>query len=130
MFFVVAAVHFTRGLQADVLLGAVMPDSVLHDPVLDSQNRFYGTSFALYGVLLLVGVGDLQKYATVVRCTLWCLFAGGIARLVSIAIAGMPTKPVLMLLASELLVPPLTLWWLRRHLTRIQKTTIHQSTVA
>ena len=100
------------GLNADLLLGAKVPNEFVRDPVLDSQNRFYGTCFALYGVLFILCSGDLDKYATVLRCTLWCFFAGGVARLVSIGIHGMPSTTVVALLASEMLLPPLMLWWL------------------
>ena len=111
MFFLVAALHLILGLQADALLGAQIPTTVMIDPVLDSQNRFYGTSFALYGVMLLVVAADPHKYGLVLHCVLWTLFAGGLARLVAIASHGRPTPPVLGLLVLELVAPPLMLWW-------------------
>ena len=49
IFILVGALHLFLGLRADVLLGARLPPEVIADPALDSQNRFYGTSFALYG---------------------------------------------------------------------------------
>ena len=116
VFFLVAALHLVLGLKSDVLLGALVPESVLHDPVLDSQNRFYGTSFSLYGVLLLISAGNLEKYVTVLRGTLWCFFAAGLARLVSIFMYGAPSTAVVSLLLSELLLPPLILWWLQHTL--------------
>jgi hypothetical protein len=99
---------------ADVLLGAKIPDAAISDPTLDSQNRFYGVSFTLSGVLLLLCASDIPRYATVLRCVLWVFFAAGIARLVSIAIYGFPSAPVVALLAVELVVPPTLVWWLSR----------------
>jgi hypothetical protein len=110
----VGATHLVLGVGADVMLGARLPDAVLRDPVLDSQNRFYGVAFTLYGVLLLLSATDLRKYRTVLPCVLAIFFAAGLARIVSIATHGMPSAFVLLLLASELLLPPLLWWWFAR----------------
>jgi len=114
VFVLVGALHLLLGLGADALLGARVPSEVLADPGLDSQNRFYGTSFTLYGVLLLLCSTDLAKYATVLRCVLWVFFAGGLARLVSILVYGVPPPLIVVLLLSELLGPPPVLWWFSR----------------
>src|SRR5262249_18294672 len=102
------------GLNADVLLGARIPAGVIDDPSLDSQNRFYGAAFTLYGVLLVICANDLGKYAVILKAALWVLMAGGIGRLISIGIHGMPSAPILMLLVTELVVPPLIVLWLRK----------------
>jgi hypothetical protein len=112
VFFIVAGSHLVLGLNADILLGARAPADVVSDPVLDSQNRFFGAVFGIYGVLFLLCAQDLSKYATVLRCTLWCYFAGGLARLVSIGIHGTPSPLVLSLLATEILLPTFFFWWL------------------
>lgn len=114
IFVLVSAMHLLLGAGADVMLGANLSPQVLSDPVLDSQNRFYGVVFALYGVLLYLCATNISKYATVLRCLAWVFFAGGLARLVSIAIVGMPTAPVIGLLALELVLPPLLLRWLSK----------------
>jgi hypothetical protein len=114
IFVLVGALHLVLGLGADALLGAKVPPDALADPGLDSQNRFYGTAFMLYGVLLWLCSTDLARYATVLRCVLWVFFASGLARLVSILIYGAPPPLIVMLLLSELLGPPLMLWWLAR----------------
>jgi hypothetical protein len=100
------------GLRADALLGARVPPEALADAALNSQNRFYGVAFTLYGVLLFVCANDVPKYALILRCVLWVFFAAGLARLVSIATHGVPPRLILALLASELLAPPLLVWWL------------------
>ena len=114
VFLIVGALHLVLGLNADALLGAKVPTEALSDPALDSQNRFYGVAFTVYGVLLFVSATDLPKYATVLRCVLWVFFAAGVGRLVSIATHGAPPAPVVLLLGSELLAPPLLLFWLSR----------------
>ena len=112
----VSALHVALGGGADVLLGARLPAEVLADPALNSQNRFYGVAFGLYGVLLYLCSTNLAKYATVLRCVLWVFFAGGLARLVSIATHGPPPPLVVVLLITELVVPPLLILWLSKAL--------------
>lgn len=114
VFVIVGALHLFLGTGADVMLGADLPAAALNDPVLDSQNRFYGVSFTLYGVLLYLCATDLRKYKTVLQCILWVFLAAGLARMVSIATHGMPSVLVLALLSSEVLLPPLMLMWLSR----------------
>lgn len=112
--FLVGALHLALGVGADVLLGAKVPAAAASDPTLDSQSRFYGVTFTLNGVLLLLCASDVPRYATVLRCVLWVFLAAGLARLVSIAVYGFPPPPVVALLVVELVVPPALLWWLSR----------------
>jgi hypothetical protein len=125
----IGAVHLLLGLGADSLLGARVPVQVLADPALDSQNRFYGVSFVLYGVLLWLCSTDLAKYATVLRCVLWVLFAAGLARFASLAARGVPPAPVLALFAIELTAPPLMLWWLARVLAKMRASPIRANEI-
>jgi hypothetical protein len=116
VFLVVGAIHLVFGVGADAMLGAKLPTEALADSALDSQNRFYGVAFSLYGVLLYLCATDLPRYATVLRCVLWVFFAAGLARLVSIAIHGMPPPSIVALLATEITLPPLLHLWLSRTL--------------
>ncbi|HYM36108.1 MAG TPA: DUF4345 domain-containing protein [Steroidobacteraceae bacterium] len=108
--FMVGGLHLTLGLGAEVLLGAIVPLEAINDPALDSQNRFYGVAFTLYGVLLILCASDVLKYASVLRCVVWVFFAAGAARFVSVAIHGMAPPLVLLLMGSELIAPLLLLW--------------------
>ena len=114
VFLLVGALHLALGVGAEVMLGAKLPSAALSDAVLDSQNRFYGIAFTLYGVLFLICASDLHKYATVLRAVLWVFFAAGLARLVSIAVHGLPSMLVLVLLDTELILPPVLLVWLSK----------------
>jgi hypothetical protein len=117
IFILVGLFHLFYGVGADVLLGATIPAEAVSDPVLDSQNRFYGISFTIYGILLFLCATDIPKYSAVLKCVIWVFFAAGVARLVSIGIYGMPSVLVLLLLASELLLPPFLAVWLSRVLS-------------
>lgn len=112
VFLVVGALHLVFGAGADVLLGARLPPEALADAALDSQNRFYGVAFSLYGVLLYLCATNLRKYATVLRCVIWVFFAAGLARLVSVATHGVPPPLVVALLLTELALPPILSLWL------------------
>jgi hypothetical protein len=114
VFALVGLVHLALGVRADVLLGAQLPEQALRDAALDSQNRFYGMAFSLYGVLLYLCATDLRRYAAVLRCVLWVFFAAGLARLVSISTHGVPPPLVLVLLVLELAAPPLLHLWLSK----------------
>jgi hypothetical protein len=110
----VGALHLVLGLNADVLLGAKLPASVIADPTLDSQNRFYGVAFMLYGVCLFIGGSDLKRYLPVVRWALWIFFAAGMSRLLSILLYGFPPPLVMTLLLFEIAGTPVLLIWLAR----------------
>lgn len=113
-FLVAGALHLIFGVNAEVMLGAKIPISAITNPALDSQNRFYGTAFTLYGVLLYFCSTDLKKYELILRIVLWVYFIAGMARLVSIAVYGIPPPLVLALMASEILPPPLIFWWMAK----------------
>lgn len=114
VFLLVGALHLILGLGADVMLGAKVPAEAILDPTLDSQNRFYGVAFTVYGVLFFLCATDLAKYSTVLRCVLWVFFAAGLTRLVSIAMYGVPPLLVVALGVSELVTPPFVIWWLTK----------------
>jgi hypothetical protein len=121
----VGMLHLVLGPGADAMLGAKITQEVLSDPALDSQNRFYGVSFTIYGVLCYLCATDLPKYATVLRCVLSVFFVAGLARLISIAVRGLPPLPVLVLLSSELLGPPLLLWLLWKQEAKVAQSKRH-----
>jgi len=116
VFVLVGALHLVLGVGADALLGAKLPPEALIDPALNSQNRFYGVAFGLYGLLLYLCATNLPKYATVLRCVLWVFFAGGLARVISIVTHGVPPPQVLALLVTEIVLPPLLHLWLSKAL--------------
>ena len=105
------AMHIVLGANADVLLGAQVSSQSLMDAGLDSQNRFYGATFTLYGVLLLLVTRDLQRYGPVLRCLLWVFWGAGLVRFISVALYGWPPLLMNLLFALEVVLPPLLLAW-------------------
>lgn len=102
----VSMLHLALGLRADVLLGIALPESVIASPGLSSQNRFFGVAYALYAVVLWLAAGDLPRFRPVLRAALWLTLLAGLARVLPLLQYGVPPVPVLLLLATELLVPP------------------------
>lgn len=112
--FLVGALHLALGLRADALLDASISEATIANPTLESQNRFFGVAFTVYGALLWLVASDLTRYEIVLRMMLAIFFAGGLARLVAWAQYGAPTAPTIGLLAIELVAPPLLYLWRRR----------------
>ena len=46
---VIALLHGALGHGAETLIGISVPDAARTDPSQDSQNRFFGLAFGLYG---------------------------------------------------------------------------------
>ncbi len=115
-FLSVSALHLATGMQADAMLGAPVSPAAAADPSLDSQNRFYGVTFSLLGITLLIGATDLRRYEPIVVATLGVLFAAGLARAVSWAIHGAPSSLIIGIMCADLLLPPLLYSWLKRSL--------------
>lgn len=110
VFFLVAGLmHVVLGLHADQLMGANVSSQSITDPGLDSQNRFYGATFTLYGVLLILTSGALRQYSLILRCMFWVVFAAGVVRFISVALYGWPPFLIGLLFAAELILPPIFL---------------------
>lgn len=100
-------------------IGVDIGDSAFGDSVLDSQIRFVGTVWFGYGVLLLVCLKDLTKYAAILQGAFFIVFLGGLARVLSIISVGMPASSmgsgfIVFALVIELIIMPLLMFWFHR----------------
>lgn len=106
-------VPVTAGL-AGVLQGPAMVDESLGSASQDSHVRY------LSGLLLAIGVAWWSVIPAIERhgarvCLLTALVVcGGLARLLSLAVVGMPSGPMLGGLAMELVVTPAIALWQAR----------------
>jgi Domain of unknown function (DUF4345) len=114
VFFVIAAMHLVFGLDAEAMLGAQVSTETAMDPTLNSQNKFYGVAFALYGVILYMSALDLVRYAPILKASMLVFFAAGVSRLVSFVVDGPPSLPVALLAGVELVAPWVLLFWVSR----------------
>ena len=89
-----------------VVMGpASIPGSIPVNATMDSEDRFYATLFAAYGVALLWCVKDIERKSSVVYFLALTFFVGGLARLVSIAAVGLPNRFFIAMTVIELLLP-------------------------
>jgi len=95
---VIASIHIAFG-------PAAIPGSVPVNATLDSEDRFYATLFAAYGVALLWCVKDVESKSGFVYFLLGTFFVAGLARVVSIVAVGLPDSFFVAMLVLELLVP-------------------------
>lgn len=94
----IALLHIVFGPSA-------IPGSIPVHATLDSEDRFYATLFAAYGVALLWCIKDIEKNSEVVYFLALTFLAGGLARLVSIAAAGLPNTFFITMTVLELFIP-------------------------
>jgi hypothetical protein len=118
----IGAFHIIHGPAADAALGANMPPEVLADAVLDSQSRFYGAIFMGYGAFSYISLTALAHHAATFRVVGGFLVLGGLARLLSLVLRGYPGPSIAALIAVELGLVPLILWWHSRVLAHLRST--------
>ncbi len=94
----IAALHVALG-------PAAIPGSIPVNPTMDSEDRFYATLFAAYGVALLWCIRDIERKSTVVYFLAATFFVGGLARLVSVVSVGLPNPFFVVMTVLELLIP-------------------------
>ena len=99
---------------ASLLLGAdspIYPDELPILPMLDSNLRFLGGLGVGLGVALLWITPAIEKHGTIFRALWLCALAGGIGRIISAIIVGLPPAPVLVFTAIEVPGVPVLIYW-------------------
>jgi hypothetical protein len=95
-----------------VLLGpSCIPGSIPVNATMDSEDRFYATIFAAYGVALLWCVKDVEKKARQVKLLALVFFLGGLVRIVSMLAEGLPHSFFIAMTLLELCLP-LAIWFM------------------
>lgn len=101
--------------MAHVAIGpAAIPGGVVTNATMDSEDRFYATLFVGFGAALIWCGRDLATRGRLFHVLLAVFFAGGIARLVSVAQVGLPSPLFQFLTGVELVLPVLLWWWYAR----------------
>jgi hypothetical protein len=89
-----------------VILGpAAIPGSIPVNATMDSEDRFYATLFAAYGVALLWCIKDVERKSMFVYFLALTFFTVGLARLVSVAVVGLPNTFFIAMTILEMLIP-------------------------
>ncbi len=94
----IASLHIFLGPSA-------IPGSIPVNPTMDSEDRFYATLFAAFGVALIWCIKDVEHKSREVYFLTATFFIGGLARLVSIAAVGLPNLFFIAMTILELLIP-------------------------
>lgn len=81
------------------------------DPTLDSNLRFYGGVWLGLGLAALWVIPGIARKTALFRALWLMIFLGGIGRLLSLLMLGMPFPPFLGFTALEVVGAPLFIWW-------------------
>lgn len=80
-------------------------------PLLDSNLRFFGGVWLVTGLAMLWLVPRIERETTLFR-TLWLMvLAGGVGRLLSMAVLGLPPWPFVAFTVLEVVGAPLFMGW-------------------
>ena len=88
-----------------VLGPASIPGAIPVNATMDSEDRFYATLFLAFGTVLLWCIRHVERRANVVYFLMVTFFIGGLARLISMAIVGLPNNFFIVMTILELLLP-------------------------
>ncbi|AGL16200.1 hypothetical protein L083_2690 [Actinoplanes sp. N902-109] len=111
---VLGAIPVLTGATAVVGGLAFSPDDTNGSAYFDSEYRFLGVWWMAAGVLLWWSLRAPEQRAVVTRALLGIMVLGGVARLLGMALTGLPPVPFRVSMAVELLVIPALLGWHRR----------------
>src|SRR5262245_49089178 len=94
----ISLLHITLG-------PAAIPGSIPANASMDSEDRFYATLLTAYGVALLWCTRDIDRKKMFVYFLAAVFLVGGLARIVSIVVAGLPHPFFIAMLAVEMVLP-------------------------
>lgn len=80
-------------------------------PLLDSNLRFFGGVWLGLGIAIFWMVPTIERQAVLFRAIWGAIFLGGIGRLLSMLIVGLPPAPFIAFTALEVLGAPLFVYW-------------------
>jgi uncharacterized protein YjeT (DUF2065 family) len=90
-------------------------------PVLDSNLRFFGGVWLGLGLALLWLVPRIESESVLFRVIWGGIFLGGIGRLLSMAMVGLPPLPFVGFTALEVIGAPLFVYWQHRVATACRR---------
>jgi hypothetical protein len=95
------------GIHDPLFASLDLPRSAL----LDSDLRFFGGVWLGLGLTVLATVRSVEKYFALYRVLWLMIFLGGIGRLLSIFIIGLPPIPFIGFTALEIIGAPAFIYW-------------------
>ncbi len=95
------------GIHDPILSSLNLPASAL----LDSELRFFGGLWLGLGLTVLATVRNLERHFELYRVLWLMIFLGGVGRLLSIFVIGLPPVPFIAFTMLEIIGAPLFLYW-------------------
>ena len=102
---------------ASLIFGVESPiygGSLKDIPVLDSNLRFFGGLGLGLGMALLWIIPAIEKHGLVFRIIWICALLGGLGRVISMMVSGMPPLPMVVFTLIEVPGVPLLIYWQHR----------------
>ena len=98
------------GIDDPLYSSAVLPPSTL----LDSNLRFFGGVWFGLGIAMYGIIPNIEKQTSLFRALWGMVFAGGIGRIISMLMLGLPPAPFVGFTILEILGAPLIVLWQTR----------------
>jgi hypothetical protein len=103
--------NLIMGASALNLDGASFSSDVLNNVVLDSEIRFFGAIWFGIGIILYWMLPSIEKHTMLLRLMTGGIFLGGIGRLASALLVGIPPNHFIAATTLELIGMPLLVLW-------------------
>lgn len=107
---VITGVVGMMGLSDPLYAGLNLPT----DATLDSNMRFFGGVWLGLGLCVWWLVPRIATQTALFRAAWLMIALGGVGRLLSIALVGLPLTPFVAFTALEMIGAPLFIWWQHR----------------
>jgi hypothetical protein len=99
------------GARSLHVAGSSIPFDTMNDVVLDSQIRFFAATWLGVGIILYWMIPSIDRQTTLFRLLMGGIFLGGVGRISSAALVGIPPVHFIAAIVLELVgVPILVLW--------------------
>lgn len=99
------------GAHAFNVIGGSIPSTAINNVVLDSEARFLGAIWFSIGVLLYWILPSIHQQTTLFRLLTGGIFLGGLGRLASAFLVGIPPVQFIAAIVLELIGMPLLIMW-------------------
>ena len=80
-------------------------------PALDNNLRFFGGLGLGIGLILLWITPKIEKQTVLFRALWLCALLGGVGRIVSMFVVGLPPKPMIVFTLIEVPLVPILIYW-------------------
>jgi hypothetical protein len=115
---------FVLGARSLHVVGSLMPLDAVNDVVLDSEIRFLAAIWLGFGIILYWVIPAIDRQTTLFRLLMGGVFLGGIGRMSSAILVGIPPVQFLAVIVLELVGVPILILW-QSTLSKSNKLTEH-----